>query len=177
MTAGERFGMLEVPRPIAAAGEVMMRCRAKSLNYRDQAITKGHYFGGPIKAACTPLSDGTGVVEAVGANVKNIAVGDRVAGTFFQGWSEGPPTPALGEALGAPPAKGILAGYVALPVPGALLGRGLPALLSQPCLVGPRSLCAWGHAVRGFHLLPAVSCGRSDGVGALPPCPGANPAR
>jgi NADPH:quinone reductase-like Zn-dependent oxidoreductase len=91
-----------------------VRVHAGSLNFRDQAIAKGHYFGGAIKVAGVPLSDGAGVVEAIGAGVKSLAPGDRVAGTFFQGWLTGPPTPAMGAALGCPPAKGMLADYVTL---------------------------------------------------------------
>ena len=71
-TSADQLEMVEVPKPVAGAGEVLIRVRANSLNYRDQAITRGHYFGGPIKAACTPLSDGAGVVEAVGAGVKSV---------------------------------------------------------------------------------------------------------
>src|SRR2546429_3578300 len=57
-----------------------------SSDLRDQAIAQGRYFGAAIKVAGTPLSDGAGVVEAVGAGVSALAPGDRVAGTFFQAW-------------------------------------------------------------------------------------------
>ena len=59
---------VRTPRP----GEVLIRVRATSLNYRDQAIARGHYFGGAIKVAGVPLSDGAGVVDAVGAGVSDI---------------------------------------------------------------------------------------------------------
>jgi NADPH:quinone reductase-like Zn-dependent oxidoreductase len=110
----EQLELVELPRPDPAPGEVLVRVHATSLNYRDQAIAQGRYFGAAIKVAGTPLSDGAGVVEAVGAGVKALAPGDRVAGTFFQAWLEGPPPPAKGEVLGCPPAKGMLADYVAL---------------------------------------------------------------
>jgi NADPH:quinone reductase-like Zn-dependent oxidoreductase len=116
----EQLSLVEVPRPDPAPGELLIRVRANSLNFRDQAIAKGHYFGGAIKVAGAPLSDGAGVVEAIGKGVTAFAPGDRVAGTFFQGWLEGPPTPALGEALGCPPAKGMLADYVTLPAAGVV---------------------------------------------------------
>ena len=42
-------------------------------------------------SAITPLSDGCGVVEAVGEGVTRVAVGDRVASMFYQTWLAGPP--------------------------------------------------------------------------------------
>jgi NADPH:quinone reductase-like Zn-dependent oxidoreductase len=119
-TSAEQLELLNVPRPIAGAGELLIRVRANSLNYRDQLIPKGLYFGGPLRVPCTPLSDGAGVIEAIGSGVTGFAVGDRVAGTFFQSWLEGPPTPTFGEALGAPPARGMLADYVVLPYTGVV---------------------------------------------------------
>src|SRR5438105_1159240 len=93
-TSVEQLELVELPRPDPAPGEVLVRVHATSLNYRDQAIAQGRYFGAAIKVAGTPLSDGAGVVEAVGAGVKALAPADRVAGTFFQAWLEGPPAPA-----------------------------------------------------------------------------------
>src|SRR2546429_8667703 len=85
-TSVEQLELVELPRPDPAPGEVLVRVHATSLNYRDQAIAQGRYFGAAIKVAGTPLSDGAGVVEAVGAGVSALAPGDRVAGTFFQAW-------------------------------------------------------------------------------------------
>lgn len=111
---------VELDRPEPRRGEVLIRVRACSLNYRDQMIVQGRYFGGPIDQAITPLSDGAGTVEAIGEDVTRFAVGDRVAGIFFQNWFDGPPNPAAGPALGAPPAKGMLAEYVTLPETGVV---------------------------------------------------------
>jgi NADPH:quinone reductase-like Zn-dependent oxidoreductase len=114
-TSAEQLELKQLPMPMAGAGEVLIRVRANSLNYRDQLIPKGLYFGGALKVPCVPLSDGAGVIEAIGPGVAGFAVGDRVAGTFFRSWLDGPPTPNFGEALGAPPARGMLADYVVLP--------------------------------------------------------------
>jgi len=111
---------VEADKPVPGPGEVLIRVRACSLNYRDQAIPTGNYFGGVIDRDIVPLSDGAGEVEAVGAGVTRFAVGDRVAGTFFQNWGDGPPHPAAGPALGAVPAKGMLAEYVTLPEGGVV---------------------------------------------------------
>jgi NADPH:quinone reductase-like Zn-dependent oxidoreductase len=117
-TSIDGLALIETQRPEPGPGEALIRIRACSLNYRDQLIPSGHYFGGPVVVAGTPLSDGTGTIEALGAGVDGFAIGDRVAGAFFQGWQDGPPTPQFGDALGAPPASGMLAEYVVLPATG-----------------------------------------------------------
>lgn len=108
----------DIPHP--GPNEVQIRVRACSLNFRDQLIPQGKYMGGTIGADTVPLSDGTGEVTAVGANVTRFAIGDRVAGTFFQNWEDGPANPAAGPALGAPPADGMLSEYVVLPEQGVV---------------------------------------------------------
>ncbi len=96
--------VIEGPDPTPNHGEVLVRMRAISLNYRDLLMMQGLYArgattGGPI----TPFSDGCGVVEAIGPGVTRFAVGDRVATLFFQNWISGPPTMAkLISSLGSP---------------------------------------------------------------------------
>ena len=144
--------LIELPRPQPAAGEVLVRVRATSLNFRDQAIARGHYFGGAIKVAGTPLSDGAGVVEAVGAGVRSVAPGDRVAGTFFQSWLDGPPPAAKGDALGCPPARGMLADYVTLPEMGIVKLAGslsFEEAATLPCA----GVTAWNALMKGVRPL------------------------
>jgi NADPH:quinone reductase-like Zn-dependent oxidoreductase len=75
----------ERERPNAGAGQILVRMRAASLNFRDLAIVAGKYFLGPVTHDTIPLSDGAGEVAAVGAGVTGFAVGDRVVATFTQG--------------------------------------------------------------------------------------------
>ena len=102
----------ERPSPTPRAGQVVVRVRATSLNYRDQAIVAGVYTLADSTRDTIPLSDGAGEVIAVGEGVTRIKPGDRVAGTFFQTPPAGPPF-AMPAALGAP-LDGMLAEEVAL---------------------------------------------------------------
>ena len=165
-TSVEQMALIEVPVPVPGPGEVLVRVRANSLNYRDQAIPKGQYFGGTIKVAGTPLSDGAGVVEAVGAGVKRLVPGDRVAGTFFQGWPEGPPTPLFGEALGAPPAKGMLAEYVTLPETGVVKLAGSLSF-EQAATLPCAGVTAWNALMTGIRPLKSGSTVLLIGTGGV----------
>jgi NADPH:quinone reductase-like Zn-dependent oxidoreductase len=86
---------VERDRPTPRAGEVLVRVRAASLNFRDLAVVNGKYFRGPLTQDTIPLSDGAGEVEAVGSDVKGFTRGDRVVATFTQGH----PPAALGSPL------------------------------------------------------------------------------
>jgi NADPH:quinone reductase-like Zn-dependent oxidoreductase len=146
--------LVELPVPDAGPGEVLIRVRACSLNYRDQAIAKGQYFSGPVMAPTVPLSDGVGEIVALGAGVTDFRAGDRVAGIFFQGWQGGPPTPMMGDALGAPPATGMLADYVALPASGVV--RVAETLSDEEAATLPcAGVTAWNALMCGIRPLKA----------------------
>jgi NADPH:quinone reductase-like Zn-dependent oxidoreductase len=86
--------VVELPDPKPGAGQVLVRMKAVSLNYRDLLMINGMYGRGAASTTdvITPFSDGCGVVEAVGEGVTRFKPGDRVATLFFQGWVSGPPT-------------------------------------------------------------------------------------
>lgn len=75
-------------------GEVRVRIRAASLNYRDLMVAEGRYGRGPVPAGLVPLSDGAGEVVENGPGASRFAVAERVAGTFFQDWIGGEMQPA-----------------------------------------------------------------------------------
>jgi NADPH:quinone reductase-like Zn-dependent oxidoreductase len=118
--SADQIEQIECPVPVPGPGEVRVRVHACSLNFRDQAIVRGLYFDGPVPVSGVPLSDGAGIIDAVGEGVSQYRPGDRVAGIFFQDWMDGPPTRAMGESLGHPPAAGMLADYVVLPERGVV---------------------------------------------------------
>lgn len=119
-TSLDGLRLVDVPPPAPGPGEVLVRVRACSLNFRDQIIPLGLYMGGVVDRDTVPLSDGAGEIAAVGEGVTSLKPGDRVAGIFFQNWIDGPPNPGAGPALGAPPAEGMLQDYVVLPEHGVV---------------------------------------------------------
>jgi NADPH:quinone reductase-like Zn-dependent oxidoreductase len=139
-------GLVAVERPDPAPGptQVLVRMQAASLNFRDLAIVRGKYIGGPVTRNTIPLSDGAGVVEAVGEGVTRFAVGDRVVATFFQGG----PMAALGS-----PLDGMLAEYGVF-APGGLLkipdGISFAAAATLPCA----GVTAFNALFAGKPLLP-----------------------
>jgi NADPH:quinone reductase-like Zn-dependent oxidoreductase len=133
----------ERERPTPGPGQVLVRMRAASLNFRDLAIVAGKYFRGPLTQDTIPLSDGAGEVEAVGAGVTEFKAGDRVVATFTQGR---PP-----EALGFP-LDGTLAEYQVFPADGLL---AVPPHLSfeQAATLPCAAVTVWNALMHGPRVL------------------------
>jgi NADPH:quinone reductase-like Zn-dependent oxidoreductase len=74
--------------PVPGAGEVLVRVRASSINFRDLAILNG-WYPVPVPPGVVPLSDGAGEVEAVGPGVTRFKAGDRVVNSFCLNWFGG----------------------------------------------------------------------------------------
>src|SRR5688500_12648154 len=77
--------------PAPGPGELLLRVRAVSLNYRDLLIVRGEYDP-KLALPLVPCSDATCEVVAVGSDVRGVRTGDRVCPIFSRGWHEGPPT-------------------------------------------------------------------------------------
>ncbi|NUP12186.1 MAG: NAD(P)-dependent alcohol dehydrogenase [Polyangiaceae bacterium] len=110
----EAWKLVERPEPKPGPGQVLLRVRAASLNYRDYMIAKGVYAG-PLGQDIVPLADGAGEIVALGEGVHQWKVGDRVASTYFQTWQDGPMRPEyFDHQLGAKSNDGVLAEYAVL---------------------------------------------------------------
>jgi NADPH:quinone reductase-like Zn-dependent oxidoreductase len=117
--------LVEKPESAPGPGQVLVQVRAVSLNYRDFMMVAGMY-NPRLSLPMVPCSDGAGEVVAVGPRVASLRVGDRVMGTFFQGWDDGPPSEertrdALGGGGGVP---GMLSELVALNENGVIATPG-----------------------------------------------------
>lgn len=83
----DNLKLVEMDEPSAPGrGEITVRLKASSLNYHDYVVVIG---GIPTPEGRIPMSDGAGVVEAVGEGVTEFKVGDPVVSTFFPDWLEG----------------------------------------------------------------------------------------
>ena len=99
--------------PSPGPGEVLVKVHASSLNYRDLATVLDPVSRG-IPYPRIPNSDCAGEVVALGEGVSGVALGERVAGTFFQRWAGGEITQqAMDSALGGA-LDGVLAEHVLL---------------------------------------------------------------
>jgi NADPH:quinone reductase-like Zn-dependent oxidoreductase len=149
----EALKLTEVEAPKPGRGEVLVRVKAVSLNYRDQLLIKNNgyaRFGLPF----TPCSDFAGQVVSIGQEVTRFNVGERVINNFTAGWINGNPPRVDGEvpSFGGP-LQGSLAEYMSVPAEWLVKA---PATLSDmeasalPCT----GLTAWTSLVELGRLWP-----------------------
>jgi NADPH:quinone reductase-like Zn-dependent oxidoreductase len=86
----DRLRLGELPDPRPGPGELLLRLRAASLNYRDLMMVEGRY-NPRQRLPLVPCSDGVGEVAAVGDGVSGWQVGERACPTFAPRWLSGPP--------------------------------------------------------------------------------------
>lgn len=147
----EALRALERPSPRPGPGQVLVRMRAASLNYRDLLVATGRYGRGPLKRPLVPLSDGAGEVVAVGPGVRGLIPGDRVASSFFQRWVDGPYDPEKGKSALGGAIDGVLAEEVVLEEGGAVKmpdGFSFEEAATFPCA----GVTAWVGLVVNGHL-------------------------
>ena len=75
-----RFESVDDPMP--GAGDVLVRMQSIGVNFIDIYFRKGQY---KTALPFTPGSEGAGTVVAVGEDVSDVSVGDRVASQSFRG--------------------------------------------------------------------------------------------
>jgi NADPH:quinone reductase-like Zn-dependent oxidoreductase len=103
--------LVERPDPVPGPGQVVLKMKAFSINYRDLLVVNGVGRWKPSLPRI-PLSDGVGVVAAMGSAVSRVKKGDRVAPIFYPKWLDGRvASEKMGSPLGGAVADGVLAEY------------------------------------------------------------------
>jgi len=138
--------IVEGPEPRPGPGEVLVRLRAASLNYRDLIAIAGGYGSRQRHKNLIPVSDGAGEIVEVGPGVASWQTGERVVGCFFPDWHSGPPSEARVAAAPGGSVDGVACEYrvfgedAILPVPPHL---SYVEAATLPCA----GLTAWGATV------------------------------
>ncbi|TGN17400.1 zinc-dependent alcohol dehydrogenase family protein [Leptospira idonii] len=149
----QNLSLADAPEPgKPKAGQVLVRMRAASLNFRDNLVIAGKYnpkFPTPM----VPCSDGAGEVVEIGEGVTEWKVGDKVLATFAPNWIADHAThQEMRHTLGGP-LDGTLREYILFPETGLV---AMPKHLSfeegatLPCA----ALTAWSSFHVFSKLLP-----------------------
>lgn len=137
---------VDLSDPTPGPGDVVVRVRATSLNYRDLGIARRG------AAAVIPLSDGAGEVVAAGDGAR-LEIGTRVAGCFMPYWRDGDVTPEYQrDALGGT-VDGVLAEQIVLPAASVVR---IPDYLSfeEAATLPCAAVTAWNALFEATHLKP-----------------------
>ena len=132
--------------------QVLIRVEATSINARDHGLISNRFPfpKGRRPNDRIPLSEGAGTVIAVGNNVKNISIGDRVTACHFSSWVKGPwdPTQSYIGDIGNN-MDGWLAEFVLMPS---------YALVKLPHAVSSETACTFvSSGVTAWHALFEVA--------------------
>jgi NADPH:quinone reductase-like Zn-dependent oxidoreductase len=140
----DELGIAERPEPKAGFGQVLVKVRAVSLNFRDLMVAKGQY-NPKLKMPMVPCSDAAGEVVAVGEGVTRVKPGDRVCGIFMQGWQAGEVSEAAARTAMGGAIDGVLAELIVLSQEGVV---PIPEHLSfeEAATLPCAALTAW-HAL------------------------------
>jgi NADPH:quinone reductase-like Zn-dependent oxidoreductase len=152
----DSLGLVERPVPSPGPGQVVLKMKAFSINYRDLLVVDGVGRWKPLPGR-VPLSDGVGIVATTGSCVSRVKVGDRVAPIFYPKWIEGRvAAEKMQSALGGATADGVLAEYTLFDEASVV---HVPAHLSDeeaatlPCA----GLTAWSAVLRFVPIAPGDS--------------------
>ncbi|KAJ6101821.1 hypothetical protein N7486_004248 [Penicillium sp. IBT 16267x] len=136
---------IEDSMPSPGPGEVLVKINAVSLNYRDVEVTKGeykHHKTADQDATIVPCSDMCGSIIAVGPNVSQWTIGNRVLSTFVPEHQTGQVMESqLAGSLGLP-LHGVLATHRIFPAHGLVPA---PAFMSdeEACTLPIAAVTAW----------------------------------
>ena len=143
--------------PECGSHQVLVKMKALALNHRDHLVVNGITRWKLKEDGRVPVADGAGEVVAIGEQVSELSVGDRVSSLIVPNWQDGEMTPAkLQGSPGGPGADGVAAEYVLfdqtalIKIPDYLSYQEAAAL---PCA----ALTSWNAMVEKSELKPGNS--------------------
>ena len=146
------LGLESAPSETPGPGEVRIRVRAASLNFRDLLALRGTY---PMASnrPIVPLSDGAGEVVKTGSGVSRVAEGDRVTATTISNWIDGAFDPASARQSIGFSVDGWLAEEIVLPETALVK---LPDAISYEAgaTLACAGVTAWNAIVERAHIGP-----------------------
>ena len=114
MSVDNHVDVVEVEKPIPAAGEIRVKIKAAALNHRELWIAKGMYPG--MTLPCILGADGTGVIDAVGAEVDKSKIGQEVIIYPGYDWGDDDDIPLKQFRVLGMPEPGCIAECITVPV-------------------------------------------------------------
>lgn len=157
---GLSYGEIEKRQP--GDGEVSIRLKAAGINHRDLFVLNRHT---PAEPPLIIGSDGAGVIDAVGAGVVGLDVGDEVMINPSLGWKDKHTVPPQGIELVGHPGHGTFAEHVIVPAENAILKPEFlsweeAGVLSLAALTAYRALFTQGQIRSGMKvLIPGIGSG------------------
>lgn len=141
----EHLQLAEIPIPVIAENEVLVKTIAVALEYHDLIVVENRIpFGIPLPHI--PVSEGVGIVENIGSKVTRWKKGDRVIIPFIACWEAGRNTPYNDQLRTSFSRPGLLAEYSVQPentlvrVPGNLTDE-------EAAPLSIAGLTAWAYLV------------------------------
>lgn len=162
VTQDGQFKLKEMDEPKVGENEVIVSLKVAGLNRRDL------YIPNRVTDKTTPLiigSDGAGVIESIGDNVKNVSVGDEVIINPALRWDKNSDAPPKGFDILGMPDNGTIAEKLVIaadqvePKP-AYLSWEEAGVLALAALTGYRALFTKGQVKKGDTLfVPGAGSG------------------
>ncbi len=155
-----------MPDPVAVPGQAVVRLKAAALNHRDLWIQLGQYAN--IKLPVIPGSDGSGVVESVGATADQAWVGREVIINPALDWGDDPRAQGPKFRILGLPDNGTFAERIAIPV-AQLAPKPTHLSWEQAAALPLTGLTAWRAVFTRAQLKPGerVLITGAGGGGAL----------
>ena len=150
----EHLKLATRPDPRPGPGQVLLRMKAASVNYRDLLVPNRGYGSQTGTLPLIVLGDGVGEVIECGAGVTRVKAGDRVCPSYNQAWISGEADhERIGRGALGGPLDGTMAELMCLPEGGVVKA---PAHLSdeQAAALPCAGLTAWSAVVTHDRLGP-----------------------